>query len=84
MYVFFSGLLTLSGVTLYISYSHKASEEANMRIGLEQMAMIHTSFGWSMSLAWLSFILEVITGILLLIAAWMVQLVQYQETVAPI
>lgn len=55
-----------------------------MRIGLEQMVMVHTSFGWSMGLAWLSFILEVITGLLLLLAAWMVQLIQYQESVAPI
>lgn len=54
-----------------------------MRIGLEQMAMVHTSFGWSMGLAWLSFILEVITGLLLLLAAWMMQLTE-QETVAPI
>lgn len=55
-----------------------------MRIGFEQMAMVHTSFGWSMGLAWLSFILEVISGLLLLLAAWLVQLVQYQETLAPI
>ncbi|XP_026771510.3 transmembrane protein 235 [Pangasianodon hypophthalmus] len=83
-YFLLCSVLTLSGVSLYISYSQKALEEAEMRIGLEQMAMVHTSFGWSMGLAWLSFILEVITGLLLLLAAWMVQLAQYQETVAPI
>ncbi|KAG7325027.1 hypothetical protein KOW79_011343 [Hemibagrus wyckioides] len=83
-YFLLCSLLTVSGVSLYISYSQKALEEAKIRIGLEQMAMVHTSFGWSMGLAWLSFILEMITGLLLLLAAWMVQLVQYQETVAPI
>ncbi|XP_053496458.1 transmembrane protein 235 [Ictalurus furcatus] len=82
-YFLLCSLLTLSGVSLYINYSQKALEEAEVRIGLEQMAMVHTSFGWSMGLAWLSFILEVITGLLLLLAAWMVQLTQ-QETVAPI
>ncbi|GAA6104680.1 transmembrane protein 235 isoform X2 [Tachysurus ichikawai] len=83
-YFLLCSLLTLSGVSLYISYSQKALEEAKIRIGLEQMAMVHTSFGWSMCLAWLSFTLEMITGLLLLLAAWMVQLAQYQETVAPI
>ncbi|KAK2866480.1 hypothetical protein Q7C36_002536 [Tachysurus vachellii] len=83
-YFLLCSLLTLSGVSLYISYSQKALEEAKIRIGLEQMAMVHTSFGWSMGLAWLSFTLEMITGLLLLLAAWMVQLAQYQETVAPI
>lgn len=79
----FSGLLTLSGVSLYISYSLQALEEAERRMGPEQMALVHTSFGWSMGMAWLSFILEVITGLLLLLAARMAQLTQYQETVAP-
>ncbi|XP_060794996.1 transmembrane protein 235 [Neoarius graeffei] len=83
-YFLLCSLLTLSGVSLYISYSQKALEEAKLRIGLEQMAMVHTSFGWSLGLAWLSFILEIITSLLLLLAAWMVQLAQYRETVAPI
>uniref|UniRef100_A0AAR2L8N1 Transmembrane protein 235b n=1 Tax=Pygocentrus nattereri TaxID=42514 RepID=A0AAR2L8N1_PYGNA len=78
------GLLTLSGVSLYISYSQQALEETEKRMGPEQMALVHTSFGWSMGMAWLSFILEVITGLLLLLAARMAQLTQYQETVAPI
>ncbi|KAI4873170.1 hypothetical protein NFI96_003292 [Prochilodus magdalenae] len=77
-------LLTLSGVSLYISYSQQALEETERRMGPEQMALVHTSFGWSMGMAWLSFILEVITGLLLLLAARMTQLTQYQETVAPI
>ncbi|KAI5103367.1 transmembrane protein 235, partial [Silurus meridionalis] len=83
-YFLLCSLLTLSGVSLYISYSQKALEETKLRIGLEQMAMVHTSFGWSVGLAWLSFILEVTTGLLLLVSARMVQLSQYQETVSPI
>ncbi len=34
----FSGLLTLSGVSLYIRYSQKALEETERRMGREQMA----------------------------------------------
>ncbi|XP_053368081.1 transmembrane protein 235 [Clarias gariepinus] len=83
-YFLLCSVLTLSGISLYISYSQKALEEAKLRIGLEQMAHIHTSFGWSMGFAWISFILEVITGLLLLLAGRIVQLAQYQETVAPI
>lgn len=80
----FSGLLTLSGVSLYIRYSQKALEETERRMGREQMAQVHTSFGWSMGMAWISFLLEVITGLLLLLAVKLVPLTQYEETVAPI
>ncbi|XP_062860014.1 transmembrane protein 235 [Trichomycterus rosablanca] len=83
-YFLLCSLLTLSGLSLYVSYSQHALEDAEKRIGVEQMAMVHTSFGWSMCLAWISFILEVISGFLLLLAAWMAQLTQYQETVASI
>ncbi len=80
----FSGLLTLSGVSLYIRYSQKALEETERRMGREQMAQVHTSFGWSMGMAWISFLLEVITGLLLLLAVKLVPLTQYEESVAPI
>ncbi|XP_007259355.2 transmembrane protein 235 [Astyanax mexicanus] len=83
-YFLLCSLLTLSGVSLYITYSQQALEMTERRMGPEQMALVHTSFGWSMGMAWLSFILEVITGFLLLISARMAQLIQYQETVAPI
>lgn len=80
----FSGLLTLSGVSLYIGYSQKALEETERRMGREQMAQVYTSYGWSMGMAWISFLLEVITGLLLLLAARLVLLTQYEESVAPI
>lgn len=66
------GLLTLSGVCLYISYSQQAWQEAERRMGAEQMAQVHTSFGWSLGIAWLSFILEVFSSFLLFLASRMV------------
>ncbi|XP_050980733.1 transmembrane protein 235 isoform X2 [Labeo rohita] len=83
-YFLLCSLLTLSGVSLYIRYSQKALEETERRMGREQMAQVHTSFGWSMGMAWISFLLEVITGLLLLLAVKLVPLTQYEETVAPI
>uniref|UniRef100_A0A671LGJ4 Transmembrane protein 114-like n=1 Tax=Sinocyclocheilus anshuiensis TaxID=1608454 RepID=A0A671LGJ4_9TELE len=83
-YFLLCSLLTLSGVSLYIRYSQKALEETEKRMGREQMAQVHTSFGWSMGMAWISFLLEVITGLLLLLAVRLVPLTQYEESVAPI
>uniref|UniRef100_A0A673LTS2 Transmembrane protein 235b n=1 Tax=Sinocyclocheilus rhinocerous TaxID=307959 RepID=A0A673LTS2_9TELE len=84
VFIFLACLLTLSGVSLYIRYSQKALEETERRMGREQMAQVHTSFGWSMGMAWISFLLEVITGLLLLLAVRLVPLTQYEESVAPI
>ncbi|XP_056127379.1 transmembrane protein 235 [Rhinichthys klamathensis goyatoka] len=83
-YFLMCSLLTLSGVSLYIRYSQKALEETERRMGREQMAQVYTSYGWSMGMAWISFLLEVITGLLLLLAARLVPLTQYEESVAPI
>ncbi|KAI7796764.1 transmembrane protein 235 isoform X1 [Triplophysa rosa] len=83
-YFLLCSLLTLSGVSLYIRYSQKALEETERRVGREQMAQVHTSFGWSMDMAWLSCVLEVITGLLLLLAARLVPLNQYEDSMAPI
>lgn len=63
------GLLTLSGVSLYISYSYRALAETEKLEGPEGLACIRTSFGWSLALAWLSYGLELLTGVLLLVAA---------------
>uniref|UniRef100_A0A8C4NKD1 Transmembrane protein 235b n=1 Tax=Dicentrarchus labrax TaxID=13489 RepID=A0A8C4NKD1_DICLA len=68
-YFFICSLLTLSGVSLYIIYSHQAMAETDRLVGPEGLAYIHTSFGWSLGLAWLSYGLELLTGILLLVAA---------------
>ncbi|XP_076155142.1 transmembrane protein 235 [Alosa pseudoharengus] len=71
-YILLSSLLTLSGVCLYISYSQQAWQETERRMGAEQMAQVHTSFGWSLGMAWLSFILEVLSSLLLFLASRMV------------
>ncbi|KAM6951059.1 transmembrane protein 235 [Aplochiton taeniatus] len=68
-YLFFCSLLTLSGVSLYISYSYRALEETERLVGAEMLAQVHTSFGWSLGLAWLSYGLEVLTSLMLLLAA---------------
>ncbi|XP_041714817.1 transmembrane protein 235 [Coregonus clupeaformis] len=69
-YLLLCSVLTLSGVSLYISYSQQALAETERLVGAERLAqVVSTSFGWSLSLAWLSFCLEVLTGLLLLLAA---------------
>ncbi|AWP17447.1 Transmembrane protein 114 [Scophthalmus maximus] len=70
-YFFISSLLTLCGVSLYIIYSYKALAETERLVGPEGLAHVHTSFGWSLGMAWLSYGLELLTGALLLGAAQM-------------
>ncbi|XP_078135198.1 transmembrane protein 235 [Sander vitreus] len=81
-YFFICSLLTLCGVSLYIIYSDKALAETERQVGPEGLAYIHTSFGWSLGLAWLSYGLELLTGVLLLVAARMAKLLQSSPTVA--
>ncbi|MBN3307582.1 TM235 protein, partial [Amia calva] len=69
-----SGFLTLAGLSIYINYSRLALEEMVDMVGEERMASVHVAFGWSMGVAWLSFILEVITGFLLLFGARLTKL----------
>ncbi|KAG8009059.1 hypothetical protein GBF38_011657 [Nibea albiflora] len=73
-YFFICSLLTLCGVTLYIIYSYQALVEIERLVGQESLASIHTSFGWSLGLAWLSYGLELLSGVLLLVAARMAKL----------
>lgn len=68
-----AGLLTLCGVSLYIIYSNQALAETERLVGPEVLAQVHTSFGWSLDMAWLSYGLELLTGVLLLIAARMIK-----------
>ncbi|XP_034415184.1 transmembrane protein 235 [Cyclopterus lumpus] len=73
-YFFICSLLTLCGVSLYIIYSYQALAETERVVGPEGLAYIHTSFGWSLGLACLSYGLELLTGVLLLVAARMAKL----------
>lgn len=68
------GLLTLSGVSLYINYSYRALAETERLEGTEGLACVRTSFGWSLALAWVSYGLELLTGVLLLVAARLAKL----------
>ncbi|XP_010862309.2 transmembrane protein 235 [Esox lucius] len=68
-FILLSSVLTLSGVSLYINYSQQALAETERLVGAERLAQVSTSFGWSLGLAWLSFCLEVLSGLLLLLAA---------------
>uniref|UniRef100_A0A3B4GRT3 Transmembrane protein 235b n=1 Tax=Pundamilia nyererei TaxID=303518 RepID=A0A3B4GRT3_9CICH len=77
--LFLFGLLTMCGASLYIIYSNQALAETERLVGQEGLAYIHTSFGWSFGLAWLSYGLELLTGVLLLTAAQMAKL-QYNIT----
>uniref|UniRef100_A0A665WAM1 Transmembrane protein 235b n=1 Tax=Echeneis naucrates TaxID=173247 RepID=A0A665WAM1_ECHNA len=67
-YFFICSLLTLSGVSLYIIYSYQALAETERQVGPGGLAHIHTSFGWSLGMAWLSYGLELLTALLLLAA----------------
>ncbi|XP_047233570.1 transmembrane protein 235 [Girardinichthys multiradiatus] len=81
-YFFVCSLLTLCGASLYIIYSYQALAETESLVGPEGLAYIHTSFGWSLGLVWLSYGLELLTGTLLLIAAQMTKLQQRGPTKA--
>uniref|UniRef100_A0A3B3BJ89 Transmembrane protein 235b n=1 Tax=Oryzias melastigma TaxID=30732 RepID=A0A3B3BJ89_ORYME len=75
-YFFICSLLTLTGASLYIVYSFQALAETERLVGPEGLSYIHTSFGWSLGLAWLSYGLELLAGVLLLAAAQTTKLQQ--------
>uniref|UniRef100_A0A3P9C6D4 Transmembrane protein 235 n=1 Tax=Maylandia zebra TaxID=106582 RepID=A0A3P9C6D4_9CICH len=69
-----SGLFTLSGVSVYIKYSNQAMEEFQRTVPPENLVYVNVSFGWSLATAWLSYSLEVATGLLLMLAARITQM----------
>ncbi|GAA6231901.1 transmembrane protein 235-like [Lates japonicus] len=73
-YFLFCSLFTLSGVSIYIKYSNQAMEEFQQAVSLENLTYVHVSFGWSLATAWLSYSLEVATGLLLMLAAGISQM----------
>ncbi|XP_077086784.1 transmembrane protein 235 [Siphateles boraxobius] len=72
-YFLICSLLTVSGVSIYISYSQQALEELQHMVDVESLAHVHMSFGWSLAMACLSFCLEMLAGILLLLAARLIR-----------
>ncbi|XP_056144417.1 transmembrane protein 235-like [Lampris incognitus] len=79
-YFLFCSLFTLSGVSIYINYSQHAMEEFQRVVSPEDLAYVDVSFGWSLAMAWLSYSLEVVTGLLLLLAAWIIQQKRKQDS----
>ncbi|CAN9505672.1 unnamed protein product [Ophioblennius macclurei] len=73
-YFLVCSVFTLSGVSIYIRYSHLAMEELQCLVPPENLAYVDASFGWSLASAWLSYSLEVAAGLLLLLAARITQM----------
>ncbi|XP_075942027.1 transmembrane protein 235 [Anarhichas minor] len=83
-YVLFCSLFTLSGVSIYIKYSNLAMEEFQRIVAPENLAHVDVSFGWSLATAWLSYSLEVVSGLLLLLAARISQMKGRYDSGVPI
>ncbi|XP_066465569.1 transmembrane protein 114 isoform X2 [Tiliqua scincoides] len=73
-------LITLIGVSVYIAYSMAAFREAIFLLGKKDLLdNLNIHFGWSLVLAWLSFVTAVLTGLAFLLAARMVDLKRRQD-----
>ncbi|XP_067407616.1 transmembrane protein 114 isoform X2 [Emydura macquarii macquarii] len=73
-------LVTLAGISVYIAYSAAAFKEALCLLGRNNLLKeIDIKFGWSLALVWVSFIAEVLTGAVFLLAARIIGLKQRQE-----
>ncbi|XP_068003519.1 transmembrane protein 114 isoform X2 [Melanerpes formicivorus] len=63
-------LVTLAGISVYIAYSAAAFEEAVCLLRSKDLLVeIDIRFGWSLALVWISFVAEVLTGAVFLLAA---------------
>ncbi|XP_066433577.1 transmembrane protein 114 isoform X2 [Eleutherodactylus coqui] len=69
MLFLFGALVTLTGISIYIAYSAAAFNYALYALGSAILSEIDIRFGWSLALAWISFITEVLTGMAFLLAA---------------
>uniref|UniRef100_A0ABM5F094 Transmembrane protein 114 isoform X2 n=1 Tax=Pogona vitticeps TaxID=103695 RepID=A0ABM5F094_9SAUR len=68
-------LITLAGLSLYISYSAAALKEARFLMGTNRLLdHINIQFGWSLAFAWFSFVAEVLTGLAFLLMSRMIGL----------
>lgn len=67
------GLFTLTGLLVYIQYCSQAMEDFKQSVHPEKLATVDVSFGWSLAIAWLSYSLEVSSGLLLMVAARITQ-----------
>ncbi|XP_062495374.1 transmembrane protein 114 isoform X2 [Pezoporus occidentalis] len=75
-------LVTLTGISVYIAYSAAAFKEAVCLLRSKDLLVeIDIRFGWSLALVWISFVAEVLTGAVFLLAARVVGLKQRREQV---
>ncbi|XP_071427366.1 transmembrane protein 114 isoform X2 [Pithys albifrons albifrons] len=73
-------LVTLTGISVYIAYSTAAFEEAVCLLRSKDLLVeIDIRFGWSLALVWISFVAEVLTGAVFLLAARVVGLKRQRE-----
>ncbi|XP_041318574.1 transmembrane protein 114 isoform X2 [Pyrgilauda ruficollis] len=76
-----TGLLFLfGGISVYIAYSAAAFQEAVCLLRSKDLLVeIDIRFGWSLALVWISFVAEVLTGAVFLLAARVVGLKRQRE-----
>ena len=67
-------------MSVYISYCQQALAELQQVLGPEELSFVDVSFGWSLAMAWLSYSLEVTTGLLLILAARIAQLQGHRDS----
>ncbi|XP_062359704.1 transmembrane protein 114 isoform X2 [Cinclus cinclus] len=73
-------LVTLTGISVYIAYSAAAFQEAVCLLRSKDLLVeIDIRFGWSLALVWISFVAEVLTGAVFLLAARVVGLKRQHE-----
>ncbi|XP_042654629.1 transmembrane protein 114 isoform X2 [Tyto alba] len=73
-------LVTLTGISVYIAYSAAAFKEAVCLLRSKDLLVeIDIRFGWSLALVWISFVAEVLTGAVFLLAARVVGLKRRRE-----
>ncbi|XP_063270378.1 transmembrane protein 114 isoform X2 [Prinia subflava] len=73
-------LVTLTGISVYIAYSAAAFQEAVCLLRSKDLLVeIDIRFGWSLALVWISFVAEVLTGAVFLLAARVVGLKRERE-----
>ncbi|NWR14206.1 TM114 protein, partial [Emberiza fucata] len=76
----FGALVTLTGISVYIAYSAAAFQEAVCLLRSKDLLVeIDIRFGWSLALVWISFVAEVLTGAVFLLAARVVGLKRQRE-----
>ncbi|KAF4791951.1 Transmembrane protein [Turdus rufiventris] len=76
-----TGLLFLfGGISVYIAYSAAAFQEAVCLLRSKDLLVeIDIRFGWSLALVWISFVAEVVTGAVFLLAARVVGVKRHRE-----